>query len=93
MISSTRNHEDIFQSSAFRRSCPKVFYNSFLNNFEKFMMKHMRQVFFVKVTSLTLLKIDSSTGVFCKFCNILKNNSFVKHIGTAAAKKISVTTI
>ena len=53
----------------------------------------MRQVFFVKVTSLTLLKIDSSTGVFCKFCNILKNNSFVKHIGTAAAKKISGTTI
>ena len=53
----------------------------------------MRQVFFVKVTSLTLLKIDSSTGVFCKFCNILKNNSFVKHIGTAAAKKISDTTI
>ena len=30
---------------------------------------------------------------FCKFCNILKNNSFVKHIGTAAAKKISDTII
>ena len=45
-------------------SCPKMFYNSFLNNFEKFMMKRMRQFFFVKVTSLTLLKMDSSTGVF-----------------------------
>ena len=30
---------------------------------------------------------------FCKFCNILKNTSFVKHIGTAAAKKISDTAI
>ena len=53
----------------------------------------MRQVFFVKVTSLTLLKIDSSTGAFCKLCNNLKNKSFAKHIGTTAAKKISDTTI
>ena len=50
MISSTKNHEDIFQSFTFRRSCPMVFYNSFLNNFEKFMMKQMWQVFSVKVT-------------------------------------------
>ena len=28
---------------------------------------------------------------FCKYCNILKNNPFVKHIGTATAKKISDT--
>ena len=47
----------------------------------------MLQAIFVKVTSLTLLKI--SQVFFCKYCNILKNNSFVKHIGTAAAKKIS----
>ena len=48
----------------FSRYFPKVFYNSFLNNFEKFMMKYMRQVNFVKVRSLALLKIDSITGVF-----------------------------
>ena len=29
IISSIRNHEDIFQSSAFRRSFPKVFYDPF----------------------------------------------------------------
>ena len=51
----------------------------------------MLQAIFVKVTSLTLLKI--SQVFFCKYCNILKNNSFVKHIGTAAAKKVSDTTI
>ena len=48
----------------------------------------MRQVIFVKITSLTLLKIDS-----CTYCSILKNDSFVKHIGTAAAKKINDTPI
>ena len=36
----------------------------FLINSEKFTIKYMRQVFFVKVTSLSLLKIDSITGIF-----------------------------
>ena len=32
MISSNSNDEDIFHSSAFRSSCPKVLYSSVLNN-------------------------------------------------------------
>ena len=33
-------------------------------NFEKFTINYMRQVVFVKITSLNLLKIDSITGIF-----------------------------
>ena len=36
----------------------------FLINSKKFTIKYMRQAFFVKVTSLSLLKIDSITGIF-----------------------------
>ena len=56
-IFSTSNEEDIFQ--IFSRYFLKVFYNSFLDNFEKFTIKYMRQIIFVKITSLTLLKMLS----------------------------------
>ena len=71
-----RNHKglnnDIFDQQrrgyflvvSIQKQLPKVLYNSILNNFEKFTIKHMRNVSFVNVASLTLLKIDYSTGAF-----------------------------
>ena len=71
-----RNHKglnnDIFDQQpqgyflvvSIQKQLRKVFYNSILNNFENLTIKHMRNVSFVNVASLTLLKIDSSTGAF-----------------------------
>ena len=79
------------KSSAFRSSRPEVFYKKVvLNETKKFTGKHVSwSLFFINVASLTLLKIDSGTLVFYKFCNILKNTSFVKHISTAASENSS----
>ena len=51
MISSSRQHSEVV-----------TFYKTVLNNFEH--DKTPAPGLFVKVSSLTLLKIDSSTGVF-----------------------------
>ena len=76
------------------RRCFTVVFLIISKNFEKFTTTYMRQVFFVKITSLTLLKTNSLSQVFfCIYCSILKNNSFLKHIGMGAAKKISDTPI
>ena len=64
MISLTSNHGDIFQSPAYRSSCPKVSYESVLKNFEKFSIKYVLGIFSIKVARLTLLKTDSNTDVF-----------------------------
>ena len=37
-----------FPVVSIQKQLPKVFYNSFLKNFEKFTTKHMREVIFVK---------------------------------------------
>ena len=50
------------QSSAFRSTCPQVFYKKVaLNDFEKFTRNTCVGVFFNKVPSLTLLKTGSGT--------------------------------
>ena len=37
-----------FPVVSIQKQLPKVFYNSVLKNFEKFTIKHMREIFFVK---------------------------------------------
>ena len=37
-----------FPVVSIQKQLPKVFYNSALKNFEKFTIKHMREIFFVK---------------------------------------------
>ena len=46
------------------RRCFTVVFLIISKNFEKFTINYMRQVIFVKITSLTLLKIDSITDIF-----------------------------
>ena len=84
---------DIFNQQSWdflsRRSRrPQVFNKKgALNNFEKCTGKHLcRSLFFIKVESLALLKKTLAQVVFCKFCNIVKSTSFVKHIRTVASE-------
>ena len=48
---------------------------------------------FNKVTKLkhaTLLKRDSSTGVFCEICEIFKNIYFEEHLRTTSPEVIEI---
>ena len=75
-----------FQSSAFRSNCSEVFYEKVaLNNFKKKICRKrpVPESFLIKLEAYKKTTADVS---FCKFWNILKRISFVKHIHTTASE-------